>query len=66
MQSNFYEKLLERITSYLENITSSKHPCPQSKLIFVPNLFTLDSRKQSIDYGGGVHIFDEELLFARN
>jgi hypothetical protein len=32
-------------------------------LIFVPNLFLKDSRKQSIDFIGGVHILDEEILF---
>jgi hypothetical protein len=32
----------------------------------VPNLFLKNCRKQSIDFSGGVHILDEELLFSKN
>jgi hypothetical protein len=31
----------------------------------VPNLFLSKSRKQSLDFTGGLHILDEELLFIR-
>jgi hypothetical protein len=34
--------------------------------VFVPNLFLKNSRKQSLDFSGGLHILDEELLFPKN
>ena len=36
------------------------------KLIFVPNLTTSKSLKQSIDFSNCLHIYDENILLPRN
>jgi DNA-binding phage protein len=41
------------------------YPFRSLKICFVPNLFLKHSRKQSIDFTGGLHIMDEEILFAK-
>lgn len=35
-------------------------------MVFVPNLFLRNQKKQSINFIGGVHILDEELLYPKN
>lgn len=65
-QNNFYEKNLIQMINYLEKLLQVKYPCYSTKLVFVPNLFISKARKQSLDFAGGLHIFDEELLFRKN
>lgn len=65
-QNNFYERLLNDITTYFIDLIGSNYPCSSNKIVFVPNLFPCQSRKHSIDFAGGLHILDEEILFQRN
>jgi hypothetical protein len=44
---------------------NSPYPFNTLKIVFVPNLFTKKSRKQSLDFTGGLHILDEELIFPK-
>lgn len=51
---------------YLQDkLINAPYPFASLKLVFVPNLFLKSSRKQSLDFGGGLHILDEELLFQK-
>lgn len=43
--NNFYEKNIDKIISNLENLINIKYPCSSTKMVFVPNLFTKDSKK---------------------
>ena len=65
--SKFFEKHIASILQYLQTkLICEPYPFRSLKLVFLPNLFLKDSRKQSLDYFGGLHLLDEELLFPRN
>ena len=61
--NKFYEKNIFNILQYLLKLISTSYPFNSLKLVFLPNLFLSDSKKQSIDFSGGLHLLDEEILF---
>ena len=46
---------------------SQRHfPEAETKIVFLPNLFPAKFPKQSINFAGGLHLLDQELLFRQN
>ena len=64
-QNKFYEKTISGMQHDLQKLVGAPFPFESLKLVFVPNLFLKKSRKQSVDFTGGLHILDEELLFPK-
>jgi hypothetical protein len=62
-------RIVTEISEDLNNLLGLKSdywPTPHAKMVFLPNLFPGKDLKQSFDFAGGLHIFDQFILFKRN
>jgi hypothetical protein len=39
------------------------YPCKETQLVFVPNLFPHKHAQLSLNFAGGLHILDQDILF---
>ena len=69
-EGGFYSQKIEAIVKEIENTLEEAHPSRVDPgaltLFFVPNLFLRKQQKQSINFAGGIHIFDQDILLQRN
>jgi hypothetical protein len=66
-QQSFNQSFVVEVMEYLQNLLGvSEYPCKQTRFMFVPNLMPLKFPKQSISFGEGLHLLDEQLLVRPN
>lgn len=67
-QQHFLEPFIVEAQTYMCNklLQIADYPVQQVFFVFLPNLLTRKFPKQSISFGEGLHLLDEQIIFQPN
>lgn len=63
-QSQFLESFIVEVQDYLSNLLQTQsYPVKQVFFVFLPNLLAKKFPKQSMSFGEGLHLLDQQIIF---